>query len=241
MTGLVAAMAVLTGVGLDSAVVALAGVRRSWRARHRLHAEDRAPGAAPKVGGGVAAWWAGRRAHARDLESLPDAVDALASALRSGQAPGLALAATSSVAPPGLAAQLRAAAEATGRGVPLADAVDRWAATSDLDGVALVAAAVSVTARAGGEVGRSLASVADTLRERRALRREVRALSAQARLSATVLALAPLGFAVVSVGIDPASARFLLGTPLGIACLVGGATLDTAGWVWMRRITDGPR
>jgi tight adherence protein B len=239
VTAIVVAAAVLAAVGLDASTRALVSAHRSRRVRRRLHAAGRRAG--PPLGAGVLAWWARRRASGRELESLPDVVDALASALRSGHAPGPALAAAASVAPAGLASHLGAAAEATGRGVPLADAVDRWAASSDLDGVALVAAAVSVTARAGGEAGRSLASVADTLRERRALRREVRALSAQARLSATVLAVAPLAFAVVSAGIDPAGARFLLGTPLGIACLLGGAVLDAAGWVWMRRITDDPR
>jgi tight adherence protein B len=81
-----------------------------------------------------------------------------------------------------------------------------------------------------------MARVADTLRERRALRREVRALSAQARASAAVVAVAPLGFAVVMAATDEATAAFLFGSPAGLACVVVGLGLELAGWRWMQHI-----
>ena len=64
----------------------------------------------------------------------------------------------------------------------------------------------------------------------------MRALSSQARASAVVIGLAPLGFAVLAAMVDPASIHFLVGTPIGIACLVVGVVLDGVGAAWMHRL-----
>jgi tight adherence protein B len=175
----------------------------------------------------VGAAWRRRRAAEQADDELPDVVDALARSLRSGAPVSTAL----------RTAGLDDVARASSRGVPVTAAFEQWAAASPVDGAALVATAVAVTTAAGGDTGRSLTAVADTLRERRALRREVRALSSQARMSAVVIAVAPVAFAVVAGGTDGATARFLLRTPGGLVCLVGGLALDAAGWWWMDRIT----
>lgn len=173
-------------------------------------------------------------------DALPDVVDAVAASLRAGAPPTAALEQGAAAAPPRLAEGLRTAARSVERGVPLTVAVDSWAASAAVDGAELVATALAVTNAAGGDPARSLAGVADTLRERRALRREVRALSSQARLSAAVIGAAPVLFAVVAAGTDGRTAAVLLGSPLGAACLVAGLGLDVAGWWWMDRITRSP-
>lgn len=172
---------------------------------------------------------------------LPEAVEVVASAVRAGRSPhdGLAIAARS--APPRLAGELRRVTDLAARGVPLSVALERWAASSEVGGASLVTAAVGLAVDAGGDAGAALAGVAETLRERRALRREIRALSAQARLSATIIAAAPVGFASMAVAADGETARFLLGSPGGLACLATGLLLDVAGFRWMRRIAASVR
>jgi tight adherence protein B len=167
---------------------------------------------------------------------LPEAVDAVAAAVAAGRSvvDGLELAAAAS--PSALSAELHSVVAAVGRGLPVAVAVERWAATSAIEGAGLVAAAVGLAGDAGGDVERALLGVAATLRERRALGREIRALSAQARISATTIAVAPLGFAAVAVAADGDTAGFLLGTSGGITCLALGLLLDLAGFRWMRRL-----
>jgi Flp pilus assembly protein TadB len=78
--------------------------------------------------------------------------------------------------------------------------------------------------------------VAATLRERLDVESEAVALAAQARFSALVIAVAPLGFGVLAVATDPRTAGFLLGRPLGWLCLVLGLGLDATSALWMRRI-----
>lgn len=167
---------------------------------------------------------------------LPEAVDAVAAAVRSGRSVHDGVAVAAEEAPSRLAAELGRIGEDTARGLPIATALDRWAAASTEPGAGLVASAVGLTAATGGDVAAALGGAADTLRERRALTREIRALSSQARLSAAVVAVAPLGFAGLASVADGDTARFLLATPAGGACLAVGLGLDLLGWRWMGRI-----
>lgn len=173
----------------------------------------------------------------RHADALADIVDGLARTIRGGAPVVTAVRAAAVDAPQAVGDGLVALASLVDRGVPIVDAVDDWAESSAIDGARLVATSFAVTSAAGGDHGRALAAVADTLRERRALRRELAALSSQARLSAAVIAVAPLGFAVVAASLDAAVADVLLGTPLGVACVTLGVVLDVAGWQWMDRIT----
>jgi tight adherence protein B len=102
----------------------------------------------------------------------------------------------------------------------------------------LAVTALALGGKAGGEVARALDRVAATLRERRELRAEVRALATQARASAGVLIVAPLAFAALVSTIEPAVAGFLLASPLGLACLAVGLALDGLGALWMAHIVD---
>ena len=229
-------------VALGIAIGTLVEAVRAARLRHALDARLAGVGAAAvpaerrRMVDVVAERWQRRTSASRDADALPDVVDAIARAVRTGASPAAALSEAAATAPPSLGASLVAVVTAAGRGVPFVAAVDRWAAAG-VDGAALVAAAVAVTSSAGGDPSRALTGVADTLRDRRALRREVRALSSQARLSALVLAVAPVVFAAMAAGIDTGTAAVLLGSPLGWACLVAGLALDLAGWSWMDRIT----
>jgi tight adherence protein B len=177
----------------------------------------------------------------RPQAGLPEAVEAMASAITAGGSVVAAVERAASGASGPLHGELRSIVGLVRRGVGVTDAVDRWAAGSQVDGAPLVAAAVSLALQAGGEVDGALRGVAATLRERRSLEREIRALSSQARLSATVIAVSPIGFGAVAAVTDPATARFLVRTPLGGACLAAGATLDLLGWWWMRRISGSVR
>ena len=172
----------------------------------------------------------------RVAAALPDAVDAIAAAVGAGRSvhDGLTLAAAA--APPRLAVELRTVVARTDRGMAVAESLDRWSGTTAVPGAALVAAAVGLAGDTGGDVAAALGGVADTLRERRALAREIRALSAQARLSAGVIAVAPVGFAALAVTTDGDTAGFLLGSTAGIGCLAIGLGLDLVGWRWMGRI-----
>jgi tight adherence protein B len=180
------------------------------------------------------------RRHRRDRQ-LPDALDRLASALRAGVTVGPALIELAPDIADPLGGELQRIARSIEHGAPIADALHEWALRGDSSrDVRLVAAALTIGARAGGEVARAVDGVAATLRERHELRAETRALATQARASASLLSVAPLVFAALVATVEPGAVAFLLTTPIGLACLVAGISLDAIGIVWMARITRGP-
>jgi tight adherence protein B len=186
----------------------------------------------------VAGWRARRRSSRRDA-LLPEALERMASAVRAGSSVRTALSEAAVDAPSPLGEELAPAAAALGHGAGLDDALAAWlAAAGPSPEVGLAVTALALGGRAGGEVARALDRVAATLRERRELRAEVRALATQARASAGVLIVAPLGFAALVSTIEPGVAGFLLASPLGLACLAAGLALDGLGAVWMARIVD---
>jgi Flp pilus assembly protein TadB len=109
------------------------------------------------------------------------------------------------------------------------------AAPTDAD-LALTLQALSAVARLGGPVAVTLDAAASVLRERTAGRAERMAHSAQARLSARVLTVVPLGFAAWSALSNHRTREVYLGSLAGGACATLGLVLNLTGWRWMKRI-----
>jgi tight adherence protein B len=192
---------------------------------------------APPVAARVRA--AGRPGR-RDAQ-LPEALERVASALRGGSSLTTALQATAARTPAPLGDELAAIVASAEGGNGLAVALDRWAEMADTSPARLAAVALALGAETGGAVARAVDGVAATLRDRRNVAAEAGALATQARASAALIALSPLGFAGLVVAVDPAAAAMLLGSPLGVLCLLAGLGLEAAGAAWMSRIVRSTR
>jgi tight adherence protein B len=177
-----------------------------------------------------------RRALRRDRQ-LPDALEAMAAAVRTGSSLRQALEEVAATAGEPLGDELRTLDRAVARGAPLAEAARTWTTSTTSRAVQLASAALIVGARAGGPVARALDAVATTLRDREAAAAEVRSLATQARASAGVMTIAPLAFALVALVTDSRGAAFLLRSGPGLGCLAAGLALDLIGAAWMARIT----
>lgn len=182
-----------------------------------------------------------RRAVARLARSTDDVevvalLTAMATSLRGGASPSGAIeeAARSVEGPVSL--ELAEVARQHRGGRPLDGAVRSWAVRRPTAAVRLGAAVLSLGLTTGGDLSRALDAAAATLRQRASLRREVAALASQAQASATVVAAAPLAFTLLASITDPRVLAFLVGSPAGWACIVGGALLDAVGALWMRAI-----
>jgi len=183
---------------------------------------------------------ASRRGAAGRLveRALPDALEGVARAMRSGATTSQALGEVASSTPGRLGEELRRAVTEVAGGSSLEGSLLALQARRPEPGVRLAVAAVLLGAEAGGAHARALDGVAASVRAQLGVAGEVRALGSQARLSGLVIALAPLGFAGLAVGTDRTSATFLLRTPLGLGCLMLGLALDGAGAWWMHRLAQ---
>ncbi|MGD9797845.1 MAG: type II secretion system F family protein [Acidimicrobiia bacterium] len=180
-----------------------------------------------------------RRVRRTDAQ-LPELLDQVGRSLRGGASLHLALDDACRLVGPPLGHELDRVRDEVEAGAPLVDALDRWAARSPRRPVRLVVAALASSAESGGAGARAVDGVAASLRASAGVAGEIRALASQARYSALVIALAPLAFSLVAVGLDPRSAGFLVGTPVGQLCLAAGLGLDALGAWWMQRIVAAP-
>lgn len=111
--------------------------------------------------------------------------------------------------------------------------------TSEPD-LALTLQALSAAARLGGPVAATIDEAASVVRERASTRAERRAHSAQARLSARVMTVVPLGFGAWNIVTSDTARAVYLNSGIGGACTAAGLLLNIAGWRWMKRIVGPP-
>jgi tight adherence protein B len=178
-----------------------------------------------------------RTGHAdrRVRAALPDVLDHVVARLRAGDSVPEAVHALGD-RPGALAPDLRRVSARLRLGASLADALATWAGERPLPGVRAAAGALTLVTSVGGSAAGPLEGLAASLRADDAAAGEARALSAQARVSAAVVGLAPLGYLAFSTMADPASARVLVGTSPGRVCLALGLGLEAIAAWWMRAL-----
>lgn len=96
--------------------------------------------------------------------------------------------------------------------------------------------AVNIQRDVGGNLAEVLDTVADTLREREVIRRQVKVLSAEGRLSMYILAGLPVLVALYISRVNPGYLNLLFSTAPGRVMLISGVTLLALGIFWMQRI-----
>jgi tight adherence protein B len=175
------------------------------------------------------------RRRAAFAEQLPDVLQLLISSLRAGYAVPQGLdAVASQAAEPARSEFERVMFESRiGRdlGEALGAAAERMA-SRDFD---WVVAAFNINREIGGDLATVLENVAGTIRERQQLRRQIKTLTAEGRISAYVLTALPLLLAGVIALINPDYFEPLTQSP-GPQLIAAAVVLMVIGWIWMRRL-----
>ncbi len=180
------------------------------------------------------------RAAARRRAGVPAALDVVAAGLRGGHPLPRALGdAARSV--PVLCDELLAVVHAHEAGQPLVVALRDWGGRHPDTATAVASGALAVAAEVGGPGARAVDGAASSIRDRLAAEAEASAAATQGTASAAVLTVAPVAFATMLAGLDPAAGGFLLGTPAGWACLALGVGLDLLGACWMAMLVRRAR
>jgi tight adherence protein B len=195
-------------------------------------------GAVAAAGPTMALRMAMKRREEKMREQLPDVLTIMASSLRAGHSFMQALDTTArEISQPAASEFQRVVAEIR-LGRPVDDALEALAERVGSGDFKWAVLAVNIQREVGGNLAEILDNVADTLRERAIMRRQIRVLTSEGRLSAWVLALLPMAIATYMFIVNPEYIGLLVTTKLGVIMLVTALCLLAVGIVWMRKIVD---
>jgi tight adherence protein B len=169
-------------------------------------------------------------------DGLAEAVAAIAAAIRAGRSMAGALDEAASTVPPPVGPRLAALVDRVSLGVPVERAVTELAEAVPGPDARLVAAVLGLHQRSGGDAPAVLDRVARTLRDRRASAREIRSLTAQARLSGAILGFLPIGFFLFLSVTARADVERALGSTTGLTAIVAGLAMQAVAFAWIRRL-----
>lgn len=168
---------------------------------------------------------------ARTGERIREMCEVMAAELAAGLPASRCLRSAAEVWPP-----MDAVATAHDLGAPVPAKLRELAAGPGAGDLRLVAAAWQLAHRSGAGLSEALAVVATSLREAGATRRLVGSELASARSTARLMAGLPVLTLVMGSGAGGDPVAFLFRTPMGIGCLVVGASLTVAGLWWIESI-----
>lgn len=125
-------------------------------------------------------------------EQLPPTLGLIASSLRSGHTLLRAIDMMVEETPPPMADEFERVLAETRLGLPLMDALDRMATRVELADFEWIVHAIRIQQQTGGKLADLLFTLAEYMRAREEVRREVRVLTAEGRMSAYVLIALPI-------------------------------------------------
>jgi Flp pilus assembly protein TadB len=173
-------------------------------------------------------------------EGVPEVVDVLRATVAAGINPRRALQAAAEGAPAALTAVLDQAIRAAELGAGAGRALATAAEAERLSELTLAGEALDLAETTGAPPGPVLAGVATAAADRVRSRRAMLAATAQARLSARVVAAMAPAFLCVLALTAPSEAAFLVREPLGWATLAAATAFESLGIWWAAHIVRGP-
>jgi len=176
------------------------------------------------------------RRQAAFAEQLPDVLQLVAGALQSGFSLPQALDTVVREGSQPAAGEFSRALAETRIGGELEVAMNKVADRMNSTDLRWTIMAIGIQRQVGGNLVEVLSNTVDTMRERAQMRRQVRALSAEGRLSAYILVALPLLMAGYMFLVRRDYIRALYTTAPGLTMLIGSVVLIIVGSIWMRNI-----
>lgn len=121
-------------------------------------------------------------------------------------------------------------------GTPLDRALRRWAKEVGTAEAGLLVLVLSVHVRSGGDLAGALDEVAKTIRHRISVKRELKAMSAQGRISGAILGSLPIAFFLVLAATSRSEIAPVYRSAAGATMVTAGLVLEFVAYLWIRRL-----
>jgi tight adherence protein B len=193
-------------------------------------------------------FWLGRRKSGRlnaFNKQLPDTITLIANALRAGSSFLQAIELVVRESRPPISIEFGRVIREVNLGLPFDTAIENMVKRVRSEDFELMATAIAIQHQVGGNLAEILDSIAFTIRERVRIKGEIRALTAQQRMSGYVVGGLPI---VLALFIYIAAPTFfdpmfrkppdIIGIPVGLIMIGMGALAMGAGFFFIRKIVD---
>jgi len=171
-------------------------------------------------------------------EQLPDAIDLMGRAMRAGHPLSAGFKMVADEAPEPIATEFRQVFEEQRFGLPFDDSLLSLGERVRVSDIRILITAILVHRQVGGNLAEVLDNIAALVRERFKLRRQLKVITAQGRLSGYVLAFLPVVLGIAIFILNPEYMMPIFENEIGRFMLVGAFVFQILGYMWIRKILD---
>jgi tight adherence protein B len=171
-------------------------------------------------------------------EQFPEAIDLISRAMRAGHGFTTGLSIVADEAPQPVAGEFRLLYDQQNFGMPLGEAMRAFAARIPLLDARFFVTAVMTQRESGGNLAEILSNLANVIRERFKVKRQVRVISAHGRITAWVLSGLPPCLAIAMMITSPAHMMTLFTDPIGHYMLFAGLFMQITGTLIIRKLVN---
>jgi tight adherence protein B len=182
--------------------------------------------------------YAGGREKRKFEKQLPDTLTLLSTSLRAGYSLLQAIEAVAAEAPEPTSREFSRGVTEARLGRTVSDALQGIAERTQSQDFEWATMAIEIQREVGGNLAEVLQTVADTMLSRNRLKGEIRALTAEGRISAFVLGSLPFALALFLWFSNRDYLLPLLESPTGRIAIFAGVILMAGGIFWLKKIVD---
>jgi tight adherence protein B len=179
-----------------------------------------------------------RRREAKFLDSFPDAVDIIVRGIKAGLPLLESIKVIASDAPEPARSEFRAIVETQTIGMPLSEACAKLYERMPLAEANFFGIVISVQQKAGGNLSEALGNLSRVLRDRKKMKAKIKAMSMEARASATIIGSLPLAVGSIVYLTSPDYIAMLWTHDLGRVMMAGCAAWMLMGVLVMRKMIN---
>lgn len=172
------------------------------------------------------------------VQQLPDTLSLLSGTLKAGFSFMQGVEAVSQEVEEPMGTELRRVIMEAQLGRPVEEALDSAAQRMDSEDFAWAVMAVRIQREVGGNLAELLTTVAETMVARQRLKGEIKALTAEGRMSAMILGFLPPGLGMVMYVINKSYMEVLFQETMGMVMLIGASVMMLIGFLWMLKIIN---
>ncbi|MGB3456483.1 MAG: type II secretion system F family protein [Litorimonas sp.] len=179
-----------------------------------------------------------KRRQKKFVQHFADGMDIIVRGVRTGLPLGDCLKIIAHESPDPLGAEFRRVVEAESVGVPIEVALEQMYERLPISEVNFFATVLNIQKTTGGNLGESLSNLSTVLRARKLLAEKIKALSAEAKMSAWIIGALPIVVMGLVAIMSPEYMTDLFGTERGQKNMMIGAVMMGFGIFVMRKMID---